>query len=102
MARQLTKSTKGFEVVIHLFNNGVDAGEYGYGFYPTYRKASAEMNSDVKKLIEDQQDADFLFGITHNPRYIKTIQLGKGKDLQKELANGFVIFDKFGGLKCLT
>lgn len=66
-------SERGYEVAIQLFNNGLDAGEYGYGFYTKKDEAINEMQSDIRKLIDDQIDADTLLGITNNPRYIKSI-----------------------------
>lgn len=65
--------SSGYEVAIQLYNNGLDAGEYGYGFYDKKQDALDEMHDDIKKLIEDQIDADKLLGIKNNPRYIKTI-----------------------------
>lgn len=69
----IDRNNKGYGVDIKLFNNGLDAGEYGYGFYTKKDEAINEMQSDIRKLIDDQIDADTLLGITNNPRYIKSI-----------------------------
>lgn len=74
------RSNKGYEVAIQLFNNGLDAGEYGYGFYARKEEALNEMKVDIKKLVNDQIDADFLLGITNNPRYIKSMPIKASED----------------------
>ena len=74
------RSKNGYEVSIQLFNNGLDAGEYGYGFYDKKDEAFNEMQVDIKKLIKDQIDADFLLNITENPRYIESIPIKVSED----------------------
>lgn len=66
-------SKNGYEVAIKLFNNGLDAGDYGYGFYAKKGEALKEMQVDIKKLVDDQIDADHLFNIVEHPSYIKSI-----------------------------
>ena len=66
------KSTKGYEVCIHLVNNYFGCGEYGYGFYKYEYEAKREIKDDIDNLIINQKDANKMFSILDNPNYLRS------------------------------
>ena len=59
-----TSKKNGTEVVIRFYKEYKYLGEYGYGFYDSKAEGREELENDIKRLIENQEDANKMYNLT--------------------------------------